>query len=166
LHITNASVKSEVYASQNEIKDLRQELKNKDGEIKSLHITNASHELDVYVSHIKIKDLHQKIEMLTSNYDKAAVVLNNIIASSSVQISQLKVEVSTLAEEMDLLAMRLNEEDQGKECMVCSESRKECLFLPCRHMCVCKGCASLIKAKDCKCPLCRTVSEQVMRVFH
>jgi predicted RNase H-like nuclease (RuvC/YqgF family) len=155
-----------VYASQNEIKDLRQELKNKDGEIKSLHITNASHELDVYVSHIKIKDLHQKIEMLTSNYDKAAVVLNNIIASSSVQISQLKVEVSTLAEEMDLLAMRLNEEDQGKECMVCSESRKECLFLPCRHMCVCKGCASLIKAKDCKCPLCRTVSEQVMRVFH
>ena len=73
----DASVKLEVYASQNEIKDLRQELKNKDGEIKSLHITNASHELDVYVSHIKIKDLHQKIEMLTSNYDKAAVVLNN-----------------------------------------------------------------------------------------
>lgn len=104
-------------------------------------------------------DTNAILELRNKKKDEEAVVLNN-------KISQFEVEVSTLAEERDLLAVRLDGEVQGNECVVCRESRKACLFLPCRHMCVCEGCASLIQSNDRKCPLCRTVSEQVMRVFH
>ena len=89
--------------------------------------------------------------------------LNDSIAQ---MITQFKVQFSTLTEEKDHLAMKLDDEDQCKECVVCNESRKEYAFLPCGHMCVCEGCAASIQGQDRKCPLCRGVSTSIMKIFH
>lgn len=40
---------------------------------------------------------------------------------------------------------------QIEECVVCSDRKADVLFRPCGHMCVCEGCASLMK----KCVQCR-----------
>jgi hypothetical protein len=100
--------------------------------------------------------------VLYSRINQKDEELNDSIA----QITQFKVQISTLMEEKDQLAMKLDDEDQCKECVVCKESRKEYAFLPCRHMCVCEGCAASIQGKDRKCPLCRGVSTSTMKIFH
>ena len=83
--------------------------------------------------------------------------LNDSIAQ---MITQFKVQFSTLTEEKDQLAMKLDDEDQCKECVVCKELRKEYAFLPCGHMCVCKGCAASIQGQDRTCPLCQHVDHE------
>ena len=88
--------------------------------------------------------------------------LNN----SNAQITQFQAQLSTLTEEKDQLAMKLDDEYHCKECVVCQESRKECAFLPCRHLCVCRGCAESIQGRDRTCPLCRGVSTSIMKIFH
>ena len=51
------------------------------------------------------------------------------------------------------------------ECVVCMEETRSCLFLPCRHMCVCRACADLIMASTADCPRCRTKVENIIDVF-
>ena len=64
------------------------------------------------------------------------------------------------------MTTKLDEENQGKECMVCKDSRKEYVFSPCMHMCVCGGCAASIQGQGSKCPLCRNVSTSIKKIFH
>ena len=114
-----------------------------------------------YHAYVK-RDHEHDLAILKSRINQKAEELNDLRA----QISQFKVQVSALTEEKDHLAMRLDDEDQGKECVVCKESRKEYVFLPCGHMCVCEGCAASIQGQDRKCPLCRGVSTSIMKIFH
>ena len=52
------------------------------------------------------------------------------------------------------------------ECVVCMDEPTSCLFLPCRHMCVCRVCADLIMASaTADCPKCRTKVEYIIDVF-
>jgi len=44
------------------------------------------------------------------------------------------------------------------ECCVCMHGRKTQIFMPCRHICVCAGCASKIMANRRACPICRGVT--------
>eukprot|EP00756_Hemistasia_phaeocysticola_P048873 Hpha_TRINITY_DN23286_c0_g1::TRINITY_DN23286_c0_g1_i1::g.30289::m.30289 len=53
------------------------------------------------------------------------------------------------------------EKDSSMECCVCLGAPKDTLLLPCRHLCLCSGCA-----EQCSfCPLCRTNVTQRMQVF-
>lgn len=113
------------------------------------------------VTNVK-RDYEHDLAILNSRINQKDEELNDSIA----QITQFKVQISTLMEEKDQLAMKLDDEDQCKECVVCKESRKEYAFLPCRHMCVCEGCAASIQGKDRKCPLCRGVSTSTTKIFH
>mmetsp|Transcript_31957 Transcript_31957/g.62862 ORF Transcript_31957/g.62862 Transcript_31957/m.62862 type:complete len:292 (-) Transcript_31957:23-898(-) len=40
---------------------------------------------------------------------------------------------------------------EGHACVVCSESEKTTLFMPCRHLCTCEACAAQLSL----CPICR-----------
>jgi len=51
------------------------------------------------------------------------------------------------------------------ECVVCMDAEKSHAFVPCGHMCVCKGCAGEIMGADKECPYCCSVATAVMRVF-
>ena len=51
------------------------------------------------------------------------------------------------------------------ECCVCMEGRKTHVFMPCRHMCVCAGCASEIMAGSKACPMCRGVSTDCFEIY-
>lgn len=43
----------------------------------------------------------------------------------------------------------------NKECVVCLSQRRDTLFLPCRHMCLCLQCAESLCLQSDKCPICR-----------
>jgi hypothetical protein len=57
-------------------------------------------------------------------------------------------------------------EDDDNFCVLCLESKKEVILMPCKHMCLCKGCAAerLFKALN-ECPMCRAKVEDSMDVY-
>ena len=47
-------------------------------------------------------------------------------------------------------------DDESSECVVCMTDRKNTTVLPCRHMCLCGGCANIVRSQPTsKCPICR-----------
>ena len=45
--------------------------------------------------------------------------------------------------------------NQQNECVICMTDPRDTLVLPCRHMCLCRQCAELLKFESVKCPICR-----------
>ncbi|KAH7281426.1 hypothetical protein KP509_36G047100 [Ceratopteris richardii] len=50
----------------------------------------------------------------------------------------------------------IDSSDFGKECVVCLSEHRDTTVLPCRHMCMCRGCAKLLQERTNRCPICRT----------
>ena len=41
----------------------------------------------------------------------------------------------------------------GKECVICLSEPRDTTVLPCRHMCMCSGCARLLRHQTNRCPI-------------
>ncbi|MEW5309992.1 MAG: hypothetical protein WDW38_001829 [Sanguina aurantia] len=52
----------------------------------------------------------------------------------------------------------------GNECVICMSARRDTTALPCRHMCMCHGCASALKNQTNKCPICRNEIESLLHI--
>jgi hypothetical protein len=51
----------------------------------------------------------------------------------------------------------------SKLCCVCMEGERQVLLMPCRHLCVCRGCSEDERLKDC--PICRSEIRERMVVY-
>lgn len=59
---------------------------------------------------------------------------------------------------LEAVKRQIEEENDAKRCSVCLEEDRQILFLPCRHVCCCRNCASSLT----KCPICRgTIAQQI-----
>ena len=54
--------------------------------------------------------------------------------------------------------------DEGKECVVCLSEPRDTTVLPCRHMCMCGGCARVLRHQSNKCPVCRSPVESLLEI--
>ncbi|KAJ4911567.1 putative E3 ubiquitin-protein ligase LUL1 [Raphanus sativus] len=54
--------------------------------------------------------------------------------------------------------------DQGKECVVCLSEPRDTIVLPCRHMCMCSGCAKALRFQKNECPVCRQPAERFVEL--
>jgi len=57
-------------------------------------------------------------------------------------------------------------EDPQNECVVCMDSIRDSLLVPCHHLCVCSTCADTLKEDQGICPVCRQNIIGVIRVYH
>ena len=58
-------------------------------------------------------------------------------------------------------------EDGASECVVCLTETRQVAVLPCRHLCLCRGCAEVIRASPIhqqKCPICRSMASRLLAV--
>jgi hypothetical protein len=52
----------------------------------------------------------------------------------------------------------------GKECVICLSEPQDTTVLPCRHMCMCSGCAKVLRFKTDRCPICRQPVERLLEI--
>ncbi|KAI3791749.1 hypothetical protein L2E82_05611 [Cichorium intybus] len=54
--------------------------------------------------------------------------------------------------------------DPGKECVICLSEPPDTMVLPCRHMCMCHGCAKVLRFQTKQCPICRQPAETLWKL--
>ena len=60
---------------------------------------------------------------------------------------------------------RHDESEAGQPCVVCISEGRDTAVLPCRHLCLCQGCAMMLQQRTEKCPICRGKVEG-LKTFH
>ncbi|KAL6191113.1 hypothetical protein ACLB2K_037505 [Fragaria x ananassa] len=61
-------------------------------------------------------------------------------------------------------AVGFDDNDPGKECVICMTEPKDTAVLPCRHMCMCSDCAKELRIQSNKCPICRQPIEALIEI--
>ncbi|KAL1223118.1 putative E3 ubiquitin-protein ligase LUL1 [Cardamine amara subsp. amara] len=54
--------------------------------------------------------------------------------------------------------------NQGKECVICLSEPCDTTVLPCRHLCMCSGCAKVLRFQTNLCPICRQPIERLLEI--
>lgn len=54
--------------------------------------------------------------------------------------------------------------DSGKECVICLSEPRDTTVLPCRHMCMCSGCAKVLRFQTDRCPICRQPVQRLLEI--
>ena len=97
--------------------------------------------------------------------DKVETVLNTFK-----QELDLKLVAARIAEEEKVkfcsipiahVVKRFSEKGEESTCIICLDALKDTLLQPCRHLCVCEGCAKALKV----CPVCRAKISKTEKVF-
>lgn len=57
-----------------------------------------------------------------------------------------------------------DDEDNGSECVICICEPRDTLILPCRHLCLCNGCADSLRYQANNCPICRAPFRALLQI--
>lgn len=72
------------------------------------------------------------------------------------------------SEEAEMVKQLQEELERIREnhlCVICQDSNKCIILLPCRHFCLCQACVSQILVRDPICPICRSPVQKVLHVY-
>ncbi|CAM9150765.1 unnamed protein product [Hapterophycus canaliculatus] len=96
---------------------------------------------------------------LREDRDKLKAILNGegVKGRSLQELEQLEKDLRKALEgvcgERDKIVQDQLVKEEQRLCVVCQENERGVLLLPCRHLCVCRGCSE--RPELTLCPLCR-----------
>ncbi|KAK7000050.1 3-hydroxybutyryl-CoA dehydrogenase [Biomphalaria glabrata] len=56
--------------------------------------------------------------------------------------------------------------DLDRDCAICMDRLRDCLFSPCHHMVTCLQCGQMLQDRHDACPICRMDIREIVRVYH
>jgi hypothetical protein len=63
------------------------------------------------------------------------------------------------------LLYQLEQEQESRLCIVCQDRKRCVIILPCRHLCLCTQCCSIIEREHGSCPVCRQDIRRTMKIY-
>lgn len=137
--------------------------------------SNSSNRVDISHDRIRSIDTRQRKAIMDDDYDDATKLyfkprklVNHRIEcdfSSSLESYHATTTSGATSQQQrdDLINNR-------HKCVVCLSKEKEYVFVPCGHMCVCKGCGEKIlqdhhHRNELCCPVCRAPADTVIKVY-
>ncbi|XP_033107990.1 probable E3 ubiquitin-protein ligase MGRN1 [Anneissia japonica] len=69
-------------------------------------------------------------------------------------------KVTMIQDELDNDAL----DDNGSDCVICMSDARDTLILPCRHLCLCNGCADSLRYQSSCCPICRAPFRALLQI--
>ena len=63
------------------------------------------------------------------------------------------------------LLREVEREREDKLCCICADMEKCIMMLPCRHLCICERCMTLLKNHGNSCPMCRKPVKQMIKAY-
>eukprot|EP00826_Nyctotherus_ovalis_P025235 TRINITY_DN1953_c0_g1_i14.p1 TRINITY_DN1953_c0_g1~~TRINITY_DN1953_c0_g1_i14.p1 ORF type:complete len:203 (+),score=61.43 TRINITY_DN1953_c0_g1_i14:297-905(+) len=108
-------------------------------------------DLKYYPLIIKIESTgsNKMTQYTMANFEKGEVKVQK-------QILQVKDSLYNLEEFYGTEGKKEGNEEESKECVVCYSELANTAVLPCRHLCLCKKCAQIIRMQTSRCPIDRT----------
>ncbi|XP_041473875.1 E3 ubiquitin-protein ligase MGRN1-like [Lytechinus variegatus] len=58
----------------------------------------------------------------------------------------------------------IDDDDNGSDCVICMSDARDTLILPCRHLCLCNGCADSLRFQASCCPICRAPFRALLQI--
>jgi hypothetical protein len=97
--------------------------------------------------------------------EESEEILNSLLNRvDNFSVSIRSVKDKKLKERAEYLEKMKVESNQNTLCCVCHEAVRSILILPCRHLCICEKCVLIPELND-KCPICRAIISDTIRVY-
>lgn len=145
--------------------------------------------IDLQIENRRLNLSLKEMEFVTNNAKKAIEILENKCCRFQAEVVSLQHEINQMngndihnksLDHLIVLEHKLRAAldkvvrekdtikseqviDEGRVCVICHEEQKSVLFLPCRHLCVCRQCSDIEQVT--KCPLCRHAIEEKLHVY-
>ena len=91
----------------------------------------------------------------------SSIFLQQLVAQHTafVQVKQEEL-INDSAMDQDITNHNDHDDPDGHLCVVCMDSERSCLYVPCNHLAVCAECDADIMAASLPCPMCNTAIDR------
>ncbi|KAL5765817.1 hypothetical protein ACOSP7_016434 [Xanthoceras sorbifolium] len=79
-------------------------------------------------------------------------------------VNRVRYELQEIYGIGNTVGSEVDENDSGKECVICLSEPRDTTVLPCRHMCMCSGCAKVLQFQTNRCPICRQPVDRLLEI--
>ncbi|KAK4851120.1 hypothetical protein QYF36_012565 [Acer negundo] len=79
-------------------------------------------------------------------------------------VNRVRYELQEIYGIGNTVGSEVDENESGKECVICLSEPRDTTVLPCRHMCMCSGCAKVLQFQTNRCPICRQPVDRLLEI--